>query len=403
MSQLPQPASCRVGLLWHSATSGNLGIGALTLGNMAIVQAAAEACGVAVEFELIAMRDGDCAPIVGPDVSIRTVDLARLLKPSGMAAWLSELDLVLDIGAGDSFAEIYGKKRFFILSFSKWLAIRMGVPLVLSPQTIGPFTRTPYRQVAGWIMDRATAVVARDAESKVVAHRLAPRANVLESADVAFVLPFEDRSADRGDRGDRGGARARIGINVSGLLHHAAVNGRNPFGLSIDYADYIDRLLGEMTARDDLEVHLVTHAISSGMVDDDDDAVADLMASRFPTAIRAPSFSHPSEAKSYLSSLDFLIASRMHACIGAFSAGVPVLPVAYSRKFRGVFGQLGYSREIPVTGMTTDEALAHTLAAVADRRTIASEVAQGKQRVEHLLRPYRELLERLLSAAVRQS
>jgi hypothetical protein len=32
----------------------------------------------------------------------------------------------------------------------------------------------------------------------------------------------------------------------------------------------------------------------------------------------------------------------MHACIAALSSGVPVLPIAYSRKFRGVFGSLGY-------------------------------------------------------------
>ena len=34
----------------------------------------------------------------------------------------------------------------------------------------------------------------------------------------------------------------------------------------------------------------------------------------------------------------------MHACIAAFSAGVPVVPMAYSRKFNGLFGTLGYKR-----------------------------------------------------------
>jgi polysaccharide pyruvyl transferase WcaK-like protein len=28
----------------------------------------------------------------------------------------------------------------------------------------------------------------------------------------------------------------------------------------------------------------------------------------------------------------------MHACIAAFSSGVPVFPLAYSRKFNGLFG-----------------------------------------------------------------
>ena len=34
--------------------------------------------------------------------------------------------------------------------------------------------------------------------------------------------------------------------------------------------------------------------------------------------------------------------ARMHACIAALSSGVPVMPTAYSRKFKGVFGTVGY-------------------------------------------------------------
>lgn len=396
---LTDTATLQVGLLWHSATSGNLGVGALTLGNIALIKAAAAAQGVPLRLTIIGMADGDCPPIVDPDVSVRTVTMRRLIAPSGVRAWLRELDLVLDIGAGDSFAEIYGLKRFFFLAFSKFLAIRAGMPLILSPQTIGPFSRAPYAPVATWLMNRTAAVVARDAVSRDVARKLAPRAQVIEAADVAFVLPFVDRSDERGDPW---GGPARIGVNVSGLLHHAAINGRNPFGLDIDYADYITRLLAELTARDDVEVHLVTHAISSGMADDDDDAVADGMAAKFLRAVRVPSFVHPSAAKSYLSSLDFLVASRMHACIGAFSAGVPVLPVAYSRKFQGVFGQLGYAHEIPVRGMTTDAALAHTLDAIANRAALAKEVAAGKAKVEKLLQPYRNLLAEQLKALARQ-
>jgi colanic acid/amylovoran biosynthesis protein len=397
---MPQSEPLHIGLFWHSATSGNLGVGALTLGNIAMLQDAATTCGTSLRLTIIGMVDGDCPVITAPDVTIRTLNMRRLLSPTGLASWLGDIDLVLDIGAGDSFAEIYGKKRFFFLAFSKWLAIRQGIPLILSPQTIGPFTRTPYRQVAGWLMNRAAAVVARDAQSHTVAHQLAPRANVIGSADVAFVLPFEDRSAERGERH---GSRVRIGINVSGLLYHAAANGRNPFGLSIDYADYINRLLETLCARADIEVHLITHAISSRLVDDNDDAVADLMARRFASAVRVPSFAHPSAAKSYLSSLDFLVASRMHACIGAFSSGVPVLPVAYSRKFQGVFGQLGYDHEIPVASLTTDEALTRTVQAINDRKAIAAEVAEGKARVDSLLQPYRDLLARSLMREACQS
>jgi hypothetical protein len=52
---------------------------------------------------------------------------------------------VLDIGAGDSFTDIYGPKRFAYLWLTKAMAIARRRPLVLSPQTIGPFSKAPRR------------------------------------------------------------------------------------------------------------------------------------------------------------------------------------------------------------------------------------------------------------------
>lgn len=380
-----------IALLWHSSTSGNLGIGALTLGNISLIKAAADRAGVQLRLSTFEMVDGDCPSIVDPQVTVRTLNMRRLLLPSGLNHWLRDVDLVLDIGAGDSFAEIYGPKRFFMLAYSKWLVIYHKVPLILSPQTVGPFLRSPYKQVAGWLMDRAVAVIARDAVSRTVAKNLAPRGNIIEAADVAFVLPFTDRSAERGDI--RGG-KARIGVNVSGLLHYASVNGQNPFGLEIDYADYVTKLLTRLTSRNDIEVHLITHAISRGMADDDDNVVADRFSTLFPTAIRVPSFTHPSLAKSYISSLDLLIASRMHACIGAYSSGVPVLPVAYSRKFKGVFGKLGYNWEVPVTGMNTSAAVDYTLRAIESRQEMSKSIETGSVFLKELIEPYEMFLEK---------
>ena len=56
-----------------------------------------------------------------------------------------------------------------------------------------------------------------------------------------------------------------------------------------------------------------------------------------PNLFLAPFFLSPSEAKSYISSMDLFLGARMHACIAAFSAGVPVLLLGYSRKFSGLF------------------------------------------------------------------
>lgn len=59
----------------------------------------------------------------------------------------------------------------------------------------------------------------------------------------------------------------------------------------------------------------------------------------FPATILAPYFYSPTEAKSFIATLNGLMSSRMHCCIGAYSSGVPVFTLGYSRKFNGLFNE----------------------------------------------------------------
>ncbi|MGD9811726.1 MAG: polysaccharide pyruvyl transferase family protein [Sphingobium sp.] len=375
-----------VGLLWHSLRSGNLGVGALTLANMAIARAEAERLGADIRFVIFGMRDNGGTAEQASGVETRIIDRRFLLSRNGFRQALDDIDCMLDIGAGDSFADIYGARRFFFLWYSKIVTARAKVPLILSPQTIGPFTRFPYRQLARYALHRSTAVVSRDDLSLEIMKSLAPRARSLFAVDVAFLLPFESRA------NERGGKTIKVGVNASGLLFHQAETGRNAFGLSYDYAAYIRALLAKLTARDDVKVHLIAHATSGTDAGDDDGTLADRLATEFSGVVRVPNFPGPCEAKSTISGLDFLIAARMHACVAAFSAGTPVLPVAYSRKFQGLFGSLGYDWSLPVQGLTVDEAVARTFSAIDGRDDLARNESAGMARVEERMEPYRALL-----------
>jgi polysaccharide pyruvyl transferase WcaK-like protein len=381
-----------IGLLWHSLNSGNLGVGALTVANWAIVRGVAEGLGLAPRFVVMCARDAEPPTIDLPDTQVVPIDWRALAPGGGLWRAMGGVDCVLDIGAGDSFTDIYGPRRYAFLLISKLIAITRGKPLIFSPQTIGPFTKLGYKASAAFAMRRAHAVFARDELSREVAQRTAPGAAVRLAVDVAFELPFEDRSHLRG------GPRLRVGVNASGLLFAEAERGSNRFGLSYDYATFTRRLIAALTARSDVEVHLVPHATSSRDPSDDDGALADRLAAEFPAAIRVSNFATPSDAKSYISGLDLLVAARMHACIGAFSAGVPVVPVAYSRKFGGLFALLGYDRMLPVTGLDEDGALALVLDALTARAALAAAEAAGMARVESLLSDYREALRNMFLA-----
>jgi polysaccharide pyruvyl transferase WcaK-like protein len=393
----PIPQTLRIGLLWHSASSGNLGVGALTLANIALAREAAAKLGVTPRFTIVGMRDGEVATYLAPtDAEVFVVDRRSLLSPSGCWTVLGAQDCVLDIGAGDSFAEIYGAKRFFFLWLTKVIAIVRKRPLVLSPQTIGPFTKAPYRWLARMVMERAEAVVARDDASLAVLKRMAPKARAILSVDVAFALPFEDRSRERL------GKRLRVGVNASGLLFNEAEAGRDRFGLGYDYAALTRRFIRAVLEREDADVHLITHAVSTTLRYDDDGRVADRLHAEFPATVRATQFESPSAAKSYISSLDFLVSGRMHACIAALSSGVPVVPVAYSRKFSGLFGMLGYPSLIPIGGVSEDDALSYLLDSLERRSELAADATASVTKVGEMLSSYQAELVRLFSR-VRQS
>lgn len=385
----------RIGLLWHSANSGNLGVGALTVGNMRIAREVAETVGVTPEFTIFSLRDP--GPVYIDGAVIYWIDAKSMLDPRRFATAIGGMDCVLDIGAGDSFTDIYPLRRYKWIVLGKVVALLRGRPLVFSPQTIGPFNgetaaKRALNAIARWTMRRARAVVVRDAKSADAVRAVVPGVEPVYAVDVAFALPWEKPAAHDG--------RPRVGLNVSGLLWNGGHTGKHEFGLGYDYKALTTALIEALLARGDCSVELICHVNDSGS-SDGDGRVADEIAARWPALVRVPDFVSPSAVKSHISGLDFLVGARMHATIAAFSSGVPVVPVSYSRKFEGLFGSLGYHRLVPWTGMGTDAALALILDAFENRATLKAEITEGLTTVNARLDAYRMILRDLFSEVSR--
>ena len=112
-----------------------------------------------------------------------------------------------------------------------------------------------------------------------------------------------------------------------------------------DYKTVIRDIIHWLLTLQDVTVELIGHDIKGPNAGNtsDDYYVCKALQREFPQCNVGPFFYSPVEAKSYISGLDILIGSRMHCCIAAYSSGVPVLPLAYSRKFKGLFAdKLGY-------------------------------------------------------------
>ncbi|MEM1047277.1 MAG: polysaccharide pyruvyl transferase family protein [Pseudomonadota bacterium] len=380
------------GLVWHSVNSDNLGVGALTASNIAIIEAVAEALDRSVTFRIFGWRDTRTAYISGPNIVPVPLRGRDLVHPSGFFKSVRDCDVVIDIGAGDSFADIYGPRRFLFNALPKISTLLNRIPLILAPQTFGPFDRAWANALARMIVRRATKVVTRDRLSTSFLAERGFKVTPIEATDVAMRLPHDPGRYARNDR-------IRFGLNVSGLMFNGGYTRSNMFGLASDYADLVRRIIGHFQRLEGCEVHLVAHVISDEIEVEDDFRVCELLAKEFPGTVLAPRFSDPSDAKSYISTMDFFSGARMHACIAAFSSGVPVIPMAYSRKFKGLFDTLGYPWLTDCRSEQPDDILRTLDTGYHDRARLKSNVDTAFAVAQSRLQGYENALREVMTRA----
>lgn len=264
---------------------------------------------------------------------------------------VKKCDVVFDFTAGDSFTDLYGRRRFFVRTALKQKIIDMGIPLVLGSQTIGPFQDKDVRDMAVKVISGCKEVYARDQLSADYTLKISGRKPVL-TTDVAFALPYTKSEHENNIES--------IGFNPSGLLWNGGYTGDNQFGLTVDYQKYCREVIRILLKK--YKVFLIPHVLSyqTGNVDNDLIAV-NALKKEFPSLVVIDGFTTPMEVKSHIARMDGFIAARMHAAIGAFSANVACVPFSYSRKFEGLFDSLGYGRVIHGCSDTTESAVEKTL------------------------------------------
>ncbi|MDQ2089675.1 polysaccharide pyruvyl transferase family protein [Marimonas arenosa] len=356
----------KIALIGHDTRNPNLGVGALTVSEIELIRRVAQRRGLEIEITVLIGPSTFPSCVEGTEVRERFVRPLR--KPLDYFRAVRASDLVIDISGGDSFADIYGSKRIFQILLMKYLTHLAGRPLVMAPQTVGPFRHRLWRSLAAGSIRRAASVATRDDKSTAFLREIGIRREIVEASDVALRLPFVAPSTHSGP--------VRVGLNVSGLLMNGGYTGSNMFGLESDYPTLVrDIIKSFLSHPEGCELHLVGHVIPQdrGGVEDDYQACLDL-AAEFPETIVAPAFSTPSEAKSYIAGLDFFMGARMHACIAAFSSGVPVVPMAYSRKFAGLFGALGYTETVDLAADKPKDIVMRILRSYENRENISGEI-----------------------------
>jgi len=275
------------------------------------------------------------------------------LRGSGLANVVSNSAAVLDISGGDSFTDLYGAARFRNITATKDIALRLGKPLVLLPQTYGPFKSRSSRDTARRLISQSTLAYARDPDSfdrlqQLLGSEFDPERHRM-GVDVAFGLPTRPPAAleeaiDAFIHTDD--PSPLIGLNVSGLVFNQQEEARDRFDLSLSYPELMIELVTRLLRDTDARILLLPHVHAPlGHYESDLDASYKLLQ-RLPAAYASMANSRievvtapldACELKWLISKCDWFCGTRMHATIASLSSGVPTAALAYSLKTRGVF------------------------------------------------------------------
>lgn len=273
---------------------------------------------------------------------------------------IDSCDAVLDVSGGDSFSDIYGWNRFQSVCWPKRIAELRRKPLILLPQTYGPYRGKKALALARAITASADMAWARDPNSFEILKSLVGEEFDSEihcqGVDMAFGLRPRS-AAERLDEplrswlsDDRQSAPV-VGINISGLIYNNPERARSNYHFIADYAAVVGTLVREILAMSDARVILVPHVMDAPGHYESDLAACNRVAENLLDVSKnrlviSPTNLDQSEVKWLISHLDWFCGTRMHATIAALSSGVPTAAIAYSDKTIGVFATCGQASQV---------------------------------------------------------
>jgi len=306
----------RVLVLWADGKSPNLGVQVLGSGAQALAES------VWGGHTNVSLQD-----FAGTQTGVAMGAKAILREFFGRSRRIRDFlvthDVVLDTGAGDSFTDIYGYKRMLTIFAIQRYALRLGLPVVMLPQTIGPFNTVVGKFLARLQLKRVTVVMSRDPKSTDIASALG-RAPDISSSDLVFALPLVEATESYD-----------VLFNVSGLLWNA-----NRHVDSVEYRQAVRDLVQQATDAG-RRVTLFAHVVN-GAANDDDVAAIQALESDLGAAVDVVVPESLEQARQIIAGANIVVGARMHACLNALSLGVPTIPWAYSRKFEPLLSQLGW-------------------------------------------------------------
>ena len=250
--------------------------------------------------------------------------------PFGRAVKHVELEAA-DYG-GDGFSDIYGDGDFIRRMNQTFVLWKKNIPLIMLPQTVGPFKKKENYDLAVKIMRYAKEIYVRDGKFIPEFEKLGLK--YTQTKDISSFMVPEPWDIEITPKA--------VGLNVSGLAYCNTFHGLE--GQFDVYPELIDRLINHFREKG-CTVYLIPHSYTYNCPDDNDDMVAcrqayERLTDKNNVVLVDKNMTAP-QVKYIISRMTFFMGARMHANFAAIYTGVPVFGTAYSYKFEGAFNANG--------------------------------------------------------------
>jgi polysaccharide pyruvyl transferase WcaK-like protein len=250
--------------------------------------------------------------------------IARILKRTSFVA---------AINGGDGFSDIYGTCTFERRLFDINLAIKEHIPLILLPQTLGPFKNESSFKKAEKILKYASKVYVRDLKFEPELMRI--RVQFELTKDLSYYMKQEKFDIEIKPNA--------VGLNVSGLCYSNKF--RDLSGCFNTYPQLITCIIKYFQNKN-VPIYLLAHSYNYWNPEETND---DMQASREVYAklenktnvyLINKDLTSP-QTKYVISQFKFFVGTRMHANFAAIFTKTPVFGLAYSYKYEGAFDYVG--------------------------------------------------------------
>ena len=290
-----------------------------------------------------------------------------------------EADLILDAGGGS----LYSSNKYPIYLdlyqhlFNLYAAKKLGKPVVIAPQSIGPLPRWHDRQVTMSLLRDVDHVLVREqvSERLLQAHDV----KCTLTPDIAFLGNYVGTPSVRARAMAESFGQARQNVGVTVLNWSWSADSRADSEAAIQH--YLMKIASAVeTLPDDTNVWVFPQ-VTAGHGDSDlpvSKRLEDLGSKR----VRVLDARLPASDLTWLyGQMDAFVGSRMHSCIFAITQGVPTIGLAYQPKTLGTYSLLGLSKLAVDIETFSEHWLADQLKDILSRPTHWTRRFQGAARI----------------------